>query len=133
MSVGCQERETVTHVFTIDNDQPIPYKEQEWVTCFQSLGIRKQESYMQGKNRFVTYAITVFSAQQAKDLIREITMSLPEFIDDDNKKSIENIIDSNTMAEARQKRRPTPLDIEINIFFRWKRIRIRIRIRIRLW
>ena len=133
MSVGCQERETVTHVFNIDNDQPIPYKEQDWVACFQSLGIRKKESYMQGKNRFVTYTITVFSAQQAEDLIREITTTLPEFIDDDNRKSIENIIDSSTMAEAREKRRPTPLDIKINIVIRWKKIRITITITIRLW
>ena len=123
MSMGCQghelslqRRETV--ILNMEAVQPARYQEQKWVTFFQSCGIKKQEGYMQVGNGFVTYAAAVPSPQRAKHMIRKIAMGLPEFIDDEDRQMIEDVIDS-SMAEARKKREftiPTSVEIQVNFY-----------------
>lgn len=126
MSIGClghqfslQKRETV--ILNMEASQAAQYEQQKWVTSFKSLGIKRQEGYMQEGNRIqrlVTYAATVPSAERAKRLIKKITMRLPEFIDDDDRQVLDNVIDS-TVAEARQKRAldtETAVEIQVNYY-----------------
>lgn len=95
-------------------DQSTQFEDSQVSTLFESLGISKQESFMHQGNRYerrVTYAATVPGARSAKRIIRKITTRLPQFIDDNDRQVIENVIDTTT-AEARQRREATDTPLE---------------------
>ena len=73
----------------------------------KSLGISKVEDYVYQDNKkvekLVSYVMTVSNAGRAKYLIKKVAQILPEFIDDDDKKVIDNTIDDIMMPE-REKR-----------------------------
>ena len=125
MIVGCQGHElslqmkqTVVLNLQASPDQSTEFEDSQVSTLFESLGISKQESFMHQGNRYerrVTYTATVPNVRSAKRIIKKITMRLPQFIDDDDRQVIENVIDTTTV-EARQRREATdaPLEIQVN-------------------
>lgn len=87
------------------------------VRYFTSLGISKQEAYIQQDNRIerlVTYAVTVPSGERAKHLIKKITMKVPEFIDNSDREIIESVID-NAIDTMRQKREASETVLEVEV------------------
>ena len=128
MIVGCQGhqlslemKQTVVLNLEASPDQSVQYEDSQVSALFESLGISKQESFVHQGNKYerhVTYAATVPSAQSAKRMIKKITTRLPQFIDDDDRQVINNVIDTKT-AEVRQRRGATDiptkaLEIQIN-------------------
>ena len=121
--LSLEKRQTVVLNLEASPEQATQFEDSEVATWFESWGISKQESFMQQGNHFeriVSYAATVPSAQSAKRMIKRITMRLPQFIDNDDRQVIENVIDT-TMAEARQKREATDapleaLEIQVNYY-----------------
>ena len=123
--LSLERKQTVVLNLEASPDQPAQLEESKVAICFESWGISKQESFIHQGNSFerlVTYAATVPSAQRAKRMIRKITTRLPQFIDDDDRQAIEDVIDT-TMAEARQRREEAtigpigvPLEIQVNSY-----------------
>ena len=68
----------------------------------KSFGIDKEVEYVyQGHRRIklVTYVITASDPQEAKRLINKLIETLPEFLDDDDKQTINNAIDYKAREE----------------------------------
>ena len=68
----------------------------------KSFGIDKEVEYVyQGHRRIklVTYVITASDPQEAKRLINKLIETLPEFLDDDDKQTINNAIDHKAREE----------------------------------
>ena len=75
----------------------------------RSFGISKVEDYIYKDNKrvekLVSYVMTVPDAEKSKYLINKIAQILPEFIDDDDKKVIDNAIDEVLMTRRQKRQR----------------------------
>ena len=121
--LSLEKKQTVVLNLEASPDQSVQFEDSEVSAWFESWGISTQESFLHQGNKLerrVTYAATVSSARSAKRMIKKITTRLPQFIDDDDRQVIENVIDT-TLAEARQKREATDapleaLEIQVNYY-----------------
>ena len=101
-----------TTVIEIDANphQDAQYKatdDPEVAAMLKSLGINKVEDHVYQDNKqidkVVSYVVTVSNTEKAKYLMQKVAEILPEFIDDDDVKTIDDAIDDIAMIE-KQKR-----------------------------
>ena len=118
-----QKRETAIFNMETTTNEPTQLEQSKWDTCFNSLGIIRQEVYMQESKRAtspMTYEVRVPSVQRARHLVRKLSKVLPEFLDNEDRIAIEDVINDSTMAAASKKRDvgvETEFEIQINYSF----------------
>ena len=78
----------------------------------KSFGISKVEDYVyqdrKKLKKLVSYIMTVSDAEEAKYLIKKVAQVLPEVIDDDDEKVIDNAIDDIVMTQKQKRQTIKP-------------------------
>ena len=108
-----------TTVIEIDAnpDQNAQYKARDdpgVAAILKSFGINKVEDYVYQDDKvekLVSYVMTVSDPEKAKDLMKKVSRILPEFIDDDDLKTINDAIDDIPVTE-KQKRQTIEGEVE---------------------
>ena len=103
-------KETTVIEIDANPDQDAQYKftdDPEVAAMLKSLGINKVEDHVYQDNKqidkVVSYVVTVSNTEKAKYLMKKVAEILPEFIDDDDVKTIDGAIDDIAIKE-KQKR-----------------------------